>query len=494
MCNEDMAIAVARQLGGTSNLWGARCLPFDPIDFEPRSWVDARWPIRLAEIEPYLAAAVRATQSGKPVYSEQVPGMALVDDEFACDALERWANKQQAQAIHTEAIAHDPRLEIRIHATLTGIDFSESGCVDAIQITDSRTGERVRMPVGTLVIAAGGLESTRILLAARRGSPGRFGGEEGALGRNYMGHLVGEIADIVFPPGEFERAFDFRIDQHGSYVRRRIVPSAKTQRTNQLLNAAFWPVVPPIADPRHCDAILSLVYLAMSCGPVGRLVVAEAIRRHHMPPGALRRGRHFANVVAGLPAALAFGFDFLRRRYTQPMRLPGFFVRNRARRYGLTYHSEQAPRRNSRVTLSTKTDRLGVPKLSIDYRFCDQDADSVVRTHDVLKSWLENNNLARLEYRVPCEERGAAVLGQAHHGTHQIGLARMGDQRNDAVVDAQLRTFDAPNLYVASTAVLPTSSQANPTLTAIALALRLAEHLAREMVIDVRAKSVTTAA
>jgi choline dehydrogenase-like flavoprotein len=69
-----------------------------------------------------------------------------------------------------------------------------------------------------------------------------------------------------------------------------------------------------------------------------------------------------------------------------------------------------------------------------------------------------------------------AILGQAKHGAHQIGTIRMGTNRNDGVVDKNLRAFDSANLFVVSTAVLPTSGQANPTLTAIALAMRLAEH------------------
>ena len=71
----------------------------------------------------------------------------------------------------------------------------------------------------------------------------------------------------------------------------------------------------------------------------------------------------------------------------------------------------------------------------------------------------------------------AAVLAGARHGNHQIGTIRMGRDRCTAVVDGDCRSFDLKNLYVVSTAVLPTSGQANPTMTAVQLGLRLAEHL-----------------
>ena len=160
------------------------------------------------------------------------------------------------------------------------------------------------------------------------------------------------------------------------------------------------------------------------------------------------------------------------------MRLPGFFLANPARRYGLEYHSEQLPRPDSRLTLAETSDRLGLAHLRIDLRFSEEDAASVVRAHDALENWLERNRLARLDYRMARADRAAAVLEGAYHGTHQVGTIRMGADRREAVVDGDCRAFDVPNLHVVSTAVLPTSGQANPTFTAVQLGLRLAERLA----------------
>jgi choline dehydrogenase-like flavoprotein len=79
---------------------------------------------------------------------------------------------------------------------------------------------------------------------------------------------------------------------------------------------------------------------------------------------------------------------------------------------------------------------------------------------------------------MPREARNEAVLRRAQHGTHQVGTIRMGANRRTAIVDRDCRTFDVANLHVLSTAVLPTSSQANPTFTAVELALRFAESFA----------------
>lgn len=473
--HDDMSIAVSRQLGGTSNLWGAFCLPYDPVDFIPRpGLVDDAWPISYAELEPFYARACHYTRAGDPVFQCPAAGVSLSDDSFSIDTLERSASQQKLQVIHRVALENSPGIDVRLCATVVGMAFEADGSVGSLDVVRSDGSERLRVPVRNVVIAAGGLESTRLLLAAQRASPARFGGPDGPLGRYYMGHLIGDIADIEFASDALDRAFDYFDDGHGSYVRRRFVPSQDVQLREQILNVAMWPIVPPVADVRHGSAILSMIYLALAFEPLGRRLVAEAIRKRHIPREPVDVGAHMLNVLTGLPRAMFFSADFIWRRYFATPRIPGFFIRNKGRRYPLAYHSEQIPRPESRVTLSGDCDRTGLPKLRVDLRFHELDAKSVVRTHELLAAWLERTRLGCLHWRQPPGERVDAVLALAQHGTHQIGTIRMGSDRTRAVVDRNLRTFDAPNLFVASTAVMPTSGQANPTLTAVALAMRLA--------------------
>ena len=106
-------------------------------------------------------------------------------------------------------------------------------------------------------------------------------------------------------------AFDYFVDDHGSYVRRRFVPSQSTQLREKILNSAMYPIVPAVADARHGSAILSLVYLALAYRPIGRLIVAEAIRKLHIPPTPVDLGSHLLNVVKGMPSAIAISIRLL---------------------------------------------------------------------------------------------------------------------------------------------------------------------------------------
>lgn len=468
-------ITVARRLGGTSNLWGGRCLPLDPIDFRVRPWLDLpAWPITDADLSPWLEAACTMLDAGHSVYREMLQGV-IADDAFSFDTLERWSNTPRAQDIHKAVLKSCPNLLVALGATVLGFNTDDLARITALSLHLEGEGNGI-LNTARVVLAAGGNESTRLLLAHQCHHPTRFGA---ALGRYYMGHVNGQIADIIIKNKALHDGMGFHVDLNGSYVRRRIVPSETRQTDCRLANVAFWPVGPAIAKAEHHSGPLSAIFLAMSIGPLARCLIAEPIRVQHLGSPPYKRARHIGNIILDLPRTIGFVPWFFWHNRIAKKRLPGFFLKNPARRYGLEYHSEQLPSACSRLTLTDQTDRLGLPRLAIDLQFSDADAQSVLRAHDALETWLIRNDLGRLDYYTPPEGRVAAVLLKAKHGTHQIGTIRMGHDRTTAVVNADCRTFDIPNLYVVSTAVLPTSGQANPTLTAVQLGLRLADHLAR---------------
>lgn len=474
--------AVARRLGGTSNLWAGRCVPFDPIDFRARPWLGLEaWPIDEADLAPWLAPALEMLGAGAPVFEAGITGLAA-DPAFRCDTLERWSNQPRVQRQHAAALDRRPGLVVALNCTVTGFDYGPGGEVAALALHLEGEG-RGHLAVRRVILAGGGNASTRLLLLEQARAPGLYGGAGGPLGRFYMGHLSGQISDIVFDDARLHDALDYHVDAHGSYVRRRLVPSEATQAAEGLTNVAFWPVVPRIADAAHRSGPLSAVFLALSVAPLGRRLIAEPVRLKHVGHPPYRRGTHAMNVVRDLPRTLGFAPAFLWRNRVARMRLPGFFLQNRARRYGLEYHAEQLPDPDSRLTLAEDRDRLGQPRLRIDLRFAEADAEKVLRSHDALEDWLARNRLARIEHYHPDPAaRRAAVLEVARDGAHQVGTIRMGADPRQAVVDDRCRAHGVANLFVVSTAVLPTSGQANPTLTAVQLGLRLAADIAARRV------------
>jgi choline dehydrogenase-like flavoprotein len=473
-----MQLAVRRALGGTSLLWGGRCVPFDAVDFAAREHVPfSGWPLGPEALGGWYQRAMSYLDAGTadfsaPIATDEAAG------ECRLDRLERWSDARNLRRLHAEALRRDPGLRICLGTTAIGLEIDpENGRVLGVTVV-GRTRQKMTLRARAIVLACGGLETTRLLLAAQMAQPRLFGGSAGALGRYYMGHLEGQIADIVFTDRLPEDAFDFRLDDSGRYVRRRITIADAAQQQHGLLNLAAWPDNPPLNQPAHRSAILSLAYLSLAAPGLGRVLAPEAIRRKHLEQGVAEIGRHLGNILCGIPHAAREASKFLYGRYLARPRLPGFLIRNPARRYAFFYHAEQAPNPASAVSLGGQRDALGMPRLKIDLRYGEGDAGSVTVSHAVIDRSLRQAGIGRLEYTVPEPDRVARVLAQARDGYHQIGTTRMSSDPKLGVVDGDCRVHGAPNLFIASSSIFPTSGQANPTLPVTAFAARLAAHVA----------------
>ncbi len=473
-----MQLAVRRALGGTSLLWGGRCVPFDDIDFQARPHIPLGfWPVSATEMLPWYERAIGYLDAGAARFTAPLAGL---DGTAECrlDRLERWSKTPDLRRLHAATLREDTGLRVLLGAVATdlGIDPA-SGRITHVAV-QTPSGVRTKLRPRAVVLACGGLETTRLLLIAQRDRPALFGGPDGALGRYYMGHLEGQIAEIVFAPSVPDAAFDFFIDSAGRYVRRRITLTEAAQQRHGLLNLAMWPDNPPLGHAAHRSSILSLAYLSLATPGLGGFLAPAAIRRKHLEHGVADLPRHLDNIARGLPQAAREAAKFLFHRYVSRPRVPGFFIRNAARRYAAFYHAEQAPNRDSTVTLGSEHDELGMPRLRIDLRYGEIDARSVVASHAVIARELEKAGIARLEYSVPEAERVDRILAMACDGYHQIGTTRMSTDPAAGVVDRNCRVHDTPNLFIASSSVFPTAGQANPTLLVAAFAARLAAYLA----------------
>lgn len=475
-----MDIAVARRLGGTSNLWGGRCVEMEELDFTTRPAIpQSGWPIGMQDVEPYIPAACDYIGCGQPVFRSKLPDVLVDDPDFAFDRLERWSERPRFRTAYARRLRESHEIDLRLRATVVGFDYAADGRVSGVRVRGPDDVE-VAFTACRVVLAGGGLENTRLLLAARQTDPNRFGGEDGPLGRYYMGHVYGSAAEMVINAPALDAGLDYFQDRDGCYIRRRFTASADLQQRMGLSNAALWPDYPPIYNASHRNGILSFAYLSLAMPWIGRMIVVESIRRNYVGPGPVRPLGHIANIVRELPRTAMFIPEFLYRRYLARHRMPGFFQRNAARRYAVRYHAEHLPNPDSRVTLSGERDAYGLPRLAIDLRYTAADAAPLIRTHECFADWLERTGLGSMTWSVPKDQLADHIVRQCYDGHHQIGTTRMGDTARTGVVDADCRVFGSANLFVAGSSVFPTSGAANPTLTAVALALRLAALLTRE--------------
>jgi choline dehydrogenase-like flavoprotein len=466
-----IGIAVSRALGGTSAWWGGRCVPYDDIDFVAREYIaEARWPIDHKAISRWYAKASNFFGCGRAVFAAQASPVGTL----RFDELERWASERNMGRLHRAQLANSPRIRLCLNCEVRGLRLMPDGSnVDALLVSD---GQKIR--ARSYVLACGGLGTARLLLLLQAQWPRHFGSNNGVLGRFYTGHISGKIADLVLSnPAKAHQHDFFLLD--GAYARRRFTIPTNVQLAKRIFNTVFWADNPPFHEAAHASGTLSLIWLALACPPLGRRLVSEAIRVNHVGPQPHAPMAHLANVVRQ-PLRVAGDLGrIVRERFLRPRRKPGLLLFNTSGRYALHFHAEQEPRLENYVRLSNRVDSHGLPQVEIAFNYGRKDVQSVITAHALLDENLRQSGQGKLVYHLPREERAASVEAQAGDGFHQTGLTRMGDTAATSVVNSDCAVYGIPNLFVASSGVFPSASQAAPTFAAVALGFRLADHLAR---------------
>jgi choline dehydrogenase-like flavoprotein len=386
------------------------------------------------------------------------------------ESLERFSPPTNFWKRHRAELAKSPSVVVIKHATglrLSGDQtLSELECAS---IGDSRFKVRARY----FVLAVGGLETVRMLAHSGYGNHSRL------LGRTYMCHIEAALGQLRLSPPSRGVQFGFERTSDGIYCRRRFTLRAEKQHSLGILNAAIRLHHASVVDPCHRHPVLSAIYLTK------KFIIPEYARKFAVVEHQAMRSStndaklwlgHIRNVTLGVPGLVGFAFDWVFRRYLAYRRIPYVALPNAAGTYPLDFNGEQAPNPESRILLAPETDRYGVPKLKINWRASELDWLTLSSMLRELRRAAEGCRCGTVEYdeeRLDEDARASVVPLGGHH----IGTARMSENPNAGVVDADGRVHYVNNLYVAGCATFPTSGQANPTLTIVAMALRLAQHL-----------------
>jgi choline dehydrogenase-like flavoprotein len=146
--------------------------------------------------------------------------------------------------------------------------------------------------------------------------------------------------------------------------------------------------------------------------------------------------------------------------------------------YELMGRGEQTPLRDSRVSLRAERDRIGVPVVQLDWRVNPDDLRNIRRNLGAIAAGLASSGAGTVYLPDVADDVWAErIVGSWHH----MGTTRMHPDPRHGIVDAMCRAHAVPNLFVTGSSVFPTTGFANPTLTIVAMALRLAAELTREM-------------
>ncbi|MCO5118996.1 MAG: FAD-dependent oxidoreductase [Burkholderiaceae bacterium] len=481
-------------IGGTARQWcieidgriWVRMAALDALDYRARSWLPySGWPIDEATLAPYVARAMRRAGCA-PAPFDPAP---WIDGEhgafhFAHGLVEPGLFLFAPRDAFTRdaRIAIEARRNVRCLTMSCAVMLETGPRADAVSAVRVRSlgGGSFRVRASEVILAQGGFEVPRLLLASNDIVASGLGNAHGLVGRFLMDHQIIDAGILRASDGGLPRGAS-------GYDMRRRGPA------HGLLSFRL------ATDVREREALLSATTLLLPHArrslrrriqrPFGRGVTwrspaRRALRelRCAMPKGLAGSVRRLESVVRGLDDVL-----YHQTRYRRAFR-PAFDIdhggwselADRESRFdGLDVFllCEQAPDPDNRITLGTERDALGVPRPRVRFRWNPIDQRSAARSQELLAAALADAGIGELRY----ERRDGLPLVTQMSTHHPAGTARMSVSPRDGVVDPDCRVHGMRNLHIASSAVFPTAGHANPTLTILALAIRVADGIAASL-------------
>lgn len=441
-----------RCLGGTSTRWGGAMIPFLPedLDCHTAGWVPD-WGVPYDRLMSHLPEIERTFGLPAGPYEDRTvidPGDAAAGGFIA--RCPKWPpfRKRNVAAVLESSIRSSAGPEIWLNATITALAFDPGGRVRGATAR-STGGGRLEIRAGIVVVAAGAIESTRLLLVADRQCDDRLFSPDDVLGRYLTDHLSAPVAALV--PRDriaLNRLVGFRFE--GAAMRNLRFEMLGTTRRRLGLPASF-------------------IHIAYEGGAAGGFeALRDALRT--LQQRRLPRLADLRQIAADAPwLAGALWWRYVHRRLLYPS--SGAFT--------VQLVTEQMPRRENRISLADQAvDPFGLPLARIAWRVGDEDESAAHEIAGHFFGMWRQSRFARLADLVPRNDaarRAELATGGAVY--HPAGTIRIGRSPLDGVVDAELRCFRVPNLYVVSTATFPVVGGANPTLTMMLYACALAEQL-----------------
>jgi len=444
----DLATCRLRFYGGTTNHWAGWCLPLDDIDFEKREdYPYGGWPFTRSHLEQWYRRAQDICQVGPFDYeptswgirSRQIP--APFNGPHFCSKVLQVSPPTRFGPVYAPLLRQASQISVYLNANALGFDVSENEAEIRQVRVATLTGNRFVVRARTYILAAGGIENARLLLLSGKPDGNGLGNRHDLVGRYFMTHLEYSSGIIA--------------------------------------------VSNPYTDFKFCQSFEGTQPIVSFVG-----LTPESMRQLRLPNIRITWEYVFAPIVKA-SKRLATGvsghmLSDLSRVIRDLDGLAGYVIRKAVFGDGapvealvLRCHSEQMPNPESRILLGSDLDALGLRKTVVDWRLMAEDKRNVTKTHRLLGTEIGRAGFGRLRYALADDDITwpEDFRGNEHH----MGTTRMHSDPTQGVVDANCRVHGLENLYVAGSSVFPTSGAANPTLTIVALALRLADHIKEQL-------------
>ena len=441
-----------RVYGGSSTRWGGQLLPLAGHDFDVRPHVpESGWPLNPSELTSYLKrcedllAVNHAPFDGSLIEYLPTPGPHPSSPDLQ-SRFSKWAPFSRRNVATTlgSRCESDPNTRVFLHAGVTQLELEVGGCrVQSLKVSNF-CGGQFTFTAREVVLAAGTIETTRLLLASG------IGNCNDQVGRWFHDHLSIKAATL-YP--ECRRSF---LERYAPWF------IGSTRHTIKLESTAGW------QDREACLNVMG--HLVFETPPNSSF----AWLRQQLQARQLQRNSTRAVLTHCIENLPSESLDLLYLAWKSVVRRRRWCPSRAA--ITLCIDSEQQPNPDSRIILSPQRDSLGMPKVVVDWRWGESERHAFASYRNLFDHHWQTWNLGHIDWHYSFE-RDTGWQDDVRDTYHMMGGTRMSINPQQGVVDPQLRVHGVPNLFVASCSVFPTGGSSNPTLTLMQLTLRLAEQL-----------------
>lgn len=475
-----------RQFGGTANAWThvtkpgsgrvyARSLPGEDIDFETKSWQQVSgWPITAEDLAPWYDRA-QLTWSGyvpaalsEPALAARPP-LSLGSGSLRTRIADYGPSDVFTLAFRDDLMAAD-NVKVVVGSTVVSLESDRDGTAVHSAVAVRSDGRRLRIRARTFVLAGGGVENVQLLLTSEVGTPGGPGNRHDVVGRYLTDHPEFRMGSII--PADASLIDSIGLyDMHwvdGAMVSGLLTLSPQVKRDERLLNMGAVLIPQPAAFGTDAERSLRALHTAAR-------------------NGSARAAWRAAKQVAAAPTATAAVLRMRRAKRRGHFDYGDGFVWHRGgwsrpgydrTQFGVVeVHAatEQTPHQDNRVQLTDRRDHLGRRRVKVRLHWSKQDYDNIGRSIDLFDQEISGSGIGSFQRWVEHSGPQQPTTTGLHH---PMGGTRMSEDPHAGVVDANCRVHGTDNLFVAGSSVFSTGlGYSNPTLTVMALAVRLAEHL-----------------
>ena len=458
--NYELSTSRDRHYGGSTNSWGGYCRPLNEIDFSKRDWIEnSGWPLSYNDLNPYFKRAcavcnIRHNAYDPEIWLKEIDKKQLRLFPFSgirieTEVCQRTPTRKLGKE-NRSVLDKSPNVEIFLHANVKKLCTAENSSeVSHVEVA-TLNGRKFSVRARKFILATGGIENARLLLLSNDVIKEGLGNQNDLVGRYFMEHPQVYSGILRFNKPFNPDLYDTGYTYFQTPIMTALSLSRKTMVEEKLLG--FKAYIEAIIQGENSPGVRNFrdMYLDLRKGETPKNFLGKAWSSVKDIPGIYR---------------FVLGKRLRKRKYIDHYRLNNII--------------EPTPNKESRITLSESRDALGLRKVKLDWRLSPLVQKTLLRSQEIIDEEMRKSDVGYLEIDPVLKQGG--IPEPISWVWHHIGTTRMDPNPQKGVVDENCQVHGVPNLFVAGSSVFPTAGNDAPTLTLIALAIRLADHIKSQL-------------